>query len=215
MANVLKHRFASAKTDGTDATQVQPSHWNDGHLFTGGNAGDVLTRDPIDASFGAKWTPPLSTALHTSSGSHTGAATVLAGYSFLAGQLGATDAIDINVVAAVSGPVTVPPDLDIIIVGEGRLILITGATGIGDITSYATGQSLIRLRQESWGSQVLSQITGGVTVGAQQVIGRSAVAVAPGPSVGWTGAWGLWFRDVTGLPAGSSLVWGWQIHQRH
>lgn len=55
MANVLKHRFASAKSDGADASQVQPSHWNDGHLFTGGNAGDVLTRDPADANFGAKW----------------------------------------------------------------------------------------------------------------------------------------------------------------
>lgn len=55
MANIVKHRFASAKSDGVDLTQVQPSHWNDGHVFTGGVAGDVLTRDPTDASFGAKW----------------------------------------------------------------------------------------------------------------------------------------------------------------
>ncbi len=55
MANVLKHRFASGKADGPDATQVQPSNWNDGHLFSGGNAGDLLTRDPTDASYGAAW----------------------------------------------------------------------------------------------------------------------------------------------------------------
>lgn len=57
MANVLKHRFASGKANGPDATQVQPSHWNDGHIFSGGNAGDLLTRDPTDASYGAKWVP--------------------------------------------------------------------------------------------------------------------------------------------------------------
>ena len=60
MANLVKHRFASGKTDGPDATQVQPSHWNDGHAFSGGNAGDVLTRDPTDASFGAKWATPAA-----------------------------------------------------------------------------------------------------------------------------------------------------------
>ena len=29
----LKHAFASAKSDGTDATQVQPSHWNADHVI--------------------------------------------------------------------------------------------------------------------------------------------------------------------------------------
>jgi len=58
MANVTRHRFASGKTDGPDATQVQPSNWNDGHVYTGGAAGDVLTRDPTDATYGAKWTTP-------------------------------------------------------------------------------------------------------------------------------------------------------------
>jgi hypothetical protein len=57
MANVVKHRFLSAKTDGADLTQVQPSHWNDGHLFTGGAAGDLLMRDPTDPTFGAAWHP--------------------------------------------------------------------------------------------------------------------------------------------------------------
>lgn len=55
MANIVKHRFASAKADGADATQIQPSHWNDGHNFAGGTAGDVLTRDPTDVNFGARW----------------------------------------------------------------------------------------------------------------------------------------------------------------
>lgn len=57
MANVLKHRFVSGKTDGPDTSQIQPSNWNDGHAFTGGNAGDVLTRDPSDATYGATWGP--------------------------------------------------------------------------------------------------------------------------------------------------------------
>jgi hypothetical protein len=56
MANVLKHRFVSPKTDGGDTTQVQASNWNDGHLFTGGTTGDVLVRDTADAVYGANWT---------------------------------------------------------------------------------------------------------------------------------------------------------------
>jgi len=55
MANLVKHRFVSGKADGPDATQVQPSAWNDGHVFAGGNAGDLLTRDPTDATYGAAW----------------------------------------------------------------------------------------------------------------------------------------------------------------
>ena len=59
MSDVVKHRFVSSKLDGGDTQQVQPSHWNDGHRFIGGAAGDVLTRDPTDATFGAIWTTPL------------------------------------------------------------------------------------------------------------------------------------------------------------
>lgn len=55
MANVLAHRFVSAKADGTDPTMIQPSNWNDGHKFTGGAAGQFLMRDPTDATYGAIW----------------------------------------------------------------------------------------------------------------------------------------------------------------
>lgn len=34
MTILIKHAFTSLKGDGTDATQVQPSHWNAGHAFT-------------------------------------------------------------------------------------------------------------------------------------------------------------------------------------
>jgi len=57
MSDVLRHRFVSQKPDGPDATQIQPSSWNDGHAFSGGAAGDVLTRDPTDAAYGAIWKP--------------------------------------------------------------------------------------------------------------------------------------------------------------
>jgi len=70
MAKIITHRFASGKTDGPDATQVQPSHWNDGHLLIGGNAGDQLTRDPTDATFGAKWLAPFGPALGGVAGDH-------------------------------------------------------------------------------------------------------------------------------------------------
>jgi hypothetical protein len=34
MPLAITHAFTSAKSDGSDATQVQPSHWNAGHSFT-------------------------------------------------------------------------------------------------------------------------------------------------------------------------------------
>jgi hypothetical protein len=40
----LKHKFTSAKSDGTDSTIVQPSNWNDEHAITLA-AGKVLGRD--------------------------------------------------------------------------------------------------------------------------------------------------------------------------
>src|SRR5262245_38261688 len=58
MSNVLKHRFVSGKADGPDPSQIQPSHWNDGHAFSGGNAGEYLARDPSDPTFGATWVGP-------------------------------------------------------------------------------------------------------------------------------------------------------------
>jgi hypothetical protein len=57
MANILKHRFVSAVTDSADPTLIQPSNWNDGHIFSGGSAGGMLIRDPTDATYGAKWLP--------------------------------------------------------------------------------------------------------------------------------------------------------------
>src|SRR5262245_66289053 len=60
MPNILRHRFVSTKADGPDPSQIQPSYWNDGHNFTGGNGGDVLTRDPTDANYGAVWTSPVA-----------------------------------------------------------------------------------------------------------------------------------------------------------
>jgi hypothetical protein len=53
----LDHRFRSAKADGADASQVQPSHWNDGHAFTGGANGYTLIRDVNDGAYGATWAP--------------------------------------------------------------------------------------------------------------------------------------------------------------
>jgi len=55
--NLLRHRYASGKSDGPDVSQIQPSHWNDGHFFTGGNAGDVVMRDLADPTYGVKWAP--------------------------------------------------------------------------------------------------------------------------------------------------------------
>lgn len=41
----LLHKFISAKSDGTDATEVKPSNWNDEHDFESDQTGVVLGRD--------------------------------------------------------------------------------------------------------------------------------------------------------------------------
>jgi hypothetical protein len=78
MANVLKHVFVSPKTDGADATLVQPSNWNDGHKFEGGALGNVLIRDTGDASYGAAWSD-ISTVINTYYGSGFTAAAIGSG----------------------------------------------------------------------------------------------------------------------------------------
>jgi len=57
MSDTLHHRFTSAVADSADPTLIQPSNWNDGHVFSGGSAGNMLVRDPTDATYGAKWVP--------------------------------------------------------------------------------------------------------------------------------------------------------------
>lgn len=52
----VSHAFVSSKPDGSDATQIQPSHWNDGHTITGlGTAAEADAGDfqPIDADLTA------------------------------------------------------------------------------------------------------------------------------------------------------------------
>lgn len=53
---ITVHEFQSGKTDGPDASQIQPSHWNAGHLFTGGVNTYALTRDNTNPD-GATWSP--------------------------------------------------------------------------------------------------------------------------------------------------------------
>jgi len=53
----LNHEFVSAFSDGGDATKLRPSNWNDDHVFTGGTAGYVLTRD-TGAADGMIWVAP-------------------------------------------------------------------------------------------------------------------------------------------------------------
>lgn len=55
---MLKHAFVSAAADGSDATLVRPSNWNEDHVFDGGSDGDLLIRDTGSAS-GVAWSSVL------------------------------------------------------------------------------------------------------------------------------------------------------------
>jgi hypothetical protein len=51
----LKHMYPAPAADVPGSTKVQPSHWNDEHVFADGALGDVLQRDPGDATTGWSW----------------------------------------------------------------------------------------------------------------------------------------------------------------
>lgn len=55
MSGLLKHLFVSAIADGPDPTQVNPSNWNEAHVFSGGAHGALLMRDTGDPTFGGSW----------------------------------------------------------------------------------------------------------------------------------------------------------------
>lgn len=54
MSDVVKHLFQSEQLDGSEATLVQPSNWNEEHVFAGGSDGQALSRDS-GQSDGAAW----------------------------------------------------------------------------------------------------------------------------------------------------------------
>lgn len=54
MANVIKHKFVSAAAEGSDASKVRTSNWNDEHAFAGGALGSLLYRDTGQTD-GASW----------------------------------------------------------------------------------------------------------------------------------------------------------------
>lgn len=61
MAQIIKHRKVSTVADGTDATQIQPSNWNDGLVASGGVQGNLLMYDPAgDATYNTNWSTGLS-----------------------------------------------------------------------------------------------------------------------------------------------------------
>lgn len=55
MSALIFHVFNDAHSDGSDATLVNPSNWNDGHKFTGGNNGAIPVRDTSDGTYGSSW----------------------------------------------------------------------------------------------------------------------------------------------------------------
>jgi len=144
MANVVKHRFVSAKTDGADASQVQPSHWNDGHLFTGGNAGDLLTRDPTDATFGAKWARASRVTSWTGTGTPSIAADGSANFLVVNSSVDAA----LHGVAPVSGAFVDGTRLDILNIGTGTVVLVNTSASVanGKFLNHSSGQFATQIK---------------------------------------------------------------------
>lgn len=131
MADVLvKPAFQSPYLDGPDATKLQPSTWNAARLFTGGNAGEIVTRDAGSAT-GASWTG-ISAALAT----WVGSTALGLGYNVLrAGAVGdgVTDdtlALRAAIAAAgVNGTLVFPAGKTFLL--SGHLTPLSGQTWIG------------------------------------------------------------------------------------
>lgn len=71
MSALIVHVFNDAHTDGSDATLVNPSNWNDGHKFTGGANGSIPLRDTSDATYGSNWLASAAGVLTSTGGGTT------------------------------------------------------------------------------------------------------------------------------------------------
>jgi hypothetical protein len=165
--NLLKHRFVSGKSDGADASQVQPSNWNDGHTFSGGAAGDVLTRDPTDPNYGAKWGAPPGQWIDVPFDASRFAAS--------GGMIWAVDAGDVTTFAyAISGRVmTVFLTLYETILG-----------GAADVTLYVTVPGIAARVVESV-AFVFDPVTNGQFIRAHMDAGDSRISFVRVPQVAW------------------------------
>ena len=217
MANVLKHRFTSAKSDGADATQVQPSHWNDGHAFTGGAAGDVLTRDPTDAAFGATWQTRKTVVLAAGSGaSTTPAPTVLANVTMPTPGLALTDALAITVSVSMGGtPGPLPLTLYGDAAGTGNtLVALTGASGGGDLSAAApVGQFHVLIRAHAGDFNYVHVSGFGGTAATFTQVRAFTFYTFAGPMGGFVAPWTLSLVQGDAIPGGGALNWSWIVHR--
>jgi hypothetical protein len=128
MAEVTStHAKVSAKSDTADATLVQPSDWNEDHVFGSGTKGDLLYRDTA-ATNGASWL-----------------ASVAAGQVLRSGGAGSAPVWgDVDLTAEVSGILPCAnggTGLSSYAVGD--LLYASGATTLAKLADVAVGQVLV------------------------------------------------------------------------
>ena len=152
--NVVRHRFASGKVDGPDASQVQPSHWNDGHAFTGGAAGDVLVRDPADATFGATWATRSAGGINFDGSTGAIAAPSTLGTIQILSQM--TSDATLHGVTPATGTFAIGTILRLTNYGAGTLTLqhMSGSVATGRFANVATAATATRIRGIVGGSTI-------------------------------------------------------------
>jgi hypothetical protein len=128
MAEVTStHAKVSAKADTADATLVQPSDWNEDHVFGAGTKGDLLYRD-TGATNGASWLTSVAAGQVLRSGG-AGSAPVWG---------------DVDLTAEVSGVLPCAnggTGLSSYAVGD--LLYASGATTLAKLAGVATGNVLL------------------------------------------------------------------------
>lgn len=220
MANLVKHRFVSAKSDGPDVTQVQPTNWNDGHVFTGGNAGDVLTRDPIDAAFGARWAKPSDSLVWSDRGVDVSSVPVVLSIATIAaGQVATSDSIVVELEIVIAGEISTPPIFDLLVAPAVHPPFVawvfTGANGAGDFPTNGMGCFDVAIHQSASSDVYLQSLgSGAIVVGVTQARGFVFTNVSGVLTGGITTAWQLYLREIAGLPAGTSAYWAWRVYHR-
>lgn len=152
MPLIVKHNFVSAKGDGPDPTQIQPSHWNDSHTLSGSisiAAVDGLTVALAEkvgsASLVTALAPYLTSASAASAYQPTGDYVTSGSIStMIAGQIAAGDYVSSNSISAM-------------IAAGGGGVASLGAVGDVVVSASLAANEIIQWSGTAWITRTLSE----------------------------------------------------------
>jgi len=141
---------------------------------------------------------------------------VFATLPIAAAKLGPRDLLKIDAILQVAGVLSTPLIVDLY--GSGNpnsspLVTLTGASGVGDMGNGNVGMFEVTVRPIVSTNTVFHSLASGVlTLGLPQAHGFTFGTLSTVDN--WAAGWTLHFRQISGVPAGTTVYWGWNVWRR-